>query len=89
MLRCDGSFLIYKIQHDYHEDGEWTYSNFDTFGTPPGFSASSECWQKTGIHGTFDKIVARDGLFWIRHKNPGTKFRLVSVVISQITQPIR
>lgn len=103
MLRTDGTFIIYRIQHKGKSGvnrDRWHYSSFDAFGTPPGFSASDTCWQQTGIYGTFSRNVALKGLAWIRKakrydwrdytqvSNADTKFRLVMVQISQRTTPV-
>lgn len=86
MLRTDGAWVIYKIQHYYvdrRKDGIWNDSSLDHFGYPPGFTASSPCWQETGIYGTFDDLVARDGLHWIRKKHFDNKFRIVKIIVSK------
>ena len=82
MLRNNGEYLIYYIQHE-QDDGKWVGSNLDVFGYPPGFCSTDECWQKTNIHGTFNAKVAYDGLKSLRSKHPKTNFRLVIVSISQ------
>jgi hypothetical protein len=87
MIRSDGVFGTYMVQHR-QDDGKWVASNFDFFGSPPGFTASCDCWQVTGIRGTYYKVVARKGLDWIRRKHPGRKFRLVYVVVSRLTTVI-
>lgn len=84
MIWRDGNYNIYKIQH-LQSDGEWVGSSFDAFGTPKGFNASGDCWQTTGVHGTFDKDEAIDGAFWLTRKHLNTKFRVILVEISQKT----
>lgn len=89
MLRNDGKYTIFVIQHEQPEKGKestWVYSNLDVFGYPEGFSASDDCWQKTGIHGTFDAEQAMEGLSELRKKNKDKhRFRLALVRITQIT----
>jgi hypothetical protein len=85
MLRKDGKYQVFMIQHQQPK-GNWCFSSFDYFGTPNrGFSASGACWQETGIRGTFDDIEARDGLAWIREKHAEHKFRVVRLIITQKT----
>lgn len=87
MLRKDGVYLFYMIQHS--QDGiDWTYSSLDYFGHPKGFTASDKCWQQTGMHGTFDRQEAIDGCCWISERHPKVKFRVVVVAMSQIARPI-
>jgi len=89
MIWKDGEFEIYMIQHDYHADGNYSYSNFDSFGHPEGFTASDPCWQTTGVMGTFDWETAQSGLEWIRRQHSATRFRLVLVRIKQTTEVAR
>ena len=72
MLRIDGKYTIYIVRHLYKHEGEWTNSGDcdAVFGyideklknqlrklqTP--FMPSGECWQRIGIHGTYDEIEA-------------------------------
>lgn len=84
-MRNDGSFTFYEIQHQQKSDGKWEFSSLDYFGHPEGFSASHECWQKTGVTATFDPLVAEDGLDWISKRNPKEKFRLVMRHVTQTT----
>ncbi len=88
----DGTYVIYRIQHYVEGTKEWDFSNLDHFGCPDGFSASDECWQKTGVKGCFDFSKAREGLEWIQKVNKfrigldkDRKFRLVCVTTSQET----
>jgi len=91
MIRNDGSYRIYLIQARHpktYRNGEWFEVSFDYFGSPKGFTASDECWQKTGVYGTFDEKVAQAGLKWIKEKHPHTKFRLVRADIMQMKTPV-
>ncbi len=83
-MRTDGTFIIYKIQHQ-EASGEFVASNFDWFGTPPGFSASDSCWQTTGVMGTFDEKIAKKALKWMRAKHKDHTFRTVAICATQIT----
>jgi hypothetical protein len=104
MIRTDGTFTIYRIQHRT-PGGRWTFSNFDHFGHPPGFTASEPCWQQTGVMGTFDREVAVKALRWIQNPKRVVRrvehweeieyrfgisheFRLVVVEITQRTTPL-
>lgn len=86
MLRTDGSYTFYHIQHK-GADG-WGYSNLDHFGHPDGFNASGACWQKIGENATFDFSQAKAGLKWISKKHPKYKFRLMAVDIIQRRTPV-
>jgi len=86
----DGTYVIYRIQHYVEKMKKWDFSNLDHFGYPDGFSASGECWQKTGVHGCFLPNRAKEGLKWIQKVNrigldKHRKFRLVCVITSQTT----
>lgn len=88
MLRSDGKFEFYQIQHRISPYRRWVTSNLDHFGVPPGFEANSACWQKTGRHGTFDLGEGILGLDWIRKRNEGNTFRLVLMKVWQTTLPV-
>jgi len=69
MIRKDGNFKFYKIQHQQESDGEWVYSIYGTPETnskskpcPDTFTASGLCWQQTGEHGVYDIRNAKVGL---------------------------
>lgn len=69
MLRNDGVYKIYRIQHQQRSNNEWVYSiygspdtNSKTTPCRDTFTASGLCWQKTGIHGVYDIRNARTGL---------------------------
>ena len=92
MLNKDGNYQIYTIQHlpklEKETEENWVFSNFDSFGFPDGFDACGECWQKTGIYGTFEIFTAKKGFDWIMKRNPDTKFRVVKIFIQQMTVPL-
>lgn len=89
MLRTDGCYKIYRIQHK-QEDGKWVYSSFDHFGYPgdwrskEGFSACGNCWQETGVEGTYNRELAIKGAKELAAKHK-MNFRVVWVVLSQQT----
>lgn len=62
-LRNDGKVEVYRIQTrtDTIKNSNWYYANLDHFGKPKGFGADGECWQETGIKGTFSWDDAIDG----------------------------
>lgn len=73
MLRVDGTFVVYMLQFcnprldSDNPYGGWRDPNYDHFGTPlksekNGFAASGDCWQATGLHGTFDEAAGRAAL---------------------------
>ncbi len=88
VMRQDGRYIVYRIQHE-QADGKWVYSNFDHFGTPlPSFGASGDCWQVTGIHGSFEHEDVSPALTIIRDDNPENTFRAVRVNLMQQTMVI-
>lgn len=89
MLRNDGNYTIYKIQHR-QDDGKWVYSSLDSFGRRhmevlKHFQASGECWQKTGESGVFVEEWANELCNDFAHSHAGRRFRVVRVVINQQT----
>lgn len=108
MIRIDGTFVIYKIQHLVPQaiglQEKWVGSSLDHFGTPHvtgetrskgirkdwctknGFSACGDCWQTTGVTGTFELNAASEALAWMCQKWPQSQFRIVKVTISQTTE---
>lgn len=56
------------------------------FKTPfRNLGANGECWQKTGIEGTFELDDATYALMKIAKWNPGRHFRVAKIEISQKT----
>jgi len=74
----EGKYTIFCIQHA-QANGDWVFSSLDYFGTPKGFQFSDDCWQKTGIQGTFDPTQAFCGAQSLSEAWPGTLFRVVQV----------
>lgn len=72
MVRSDGTYKFYKIQHQWKEGGEWVFSAYGQpetnskpkkgSGISDTFTASGYCWQETGEHGVFDLRNAKTGL---------------------------
>ena len=98
MLRVDGCFSFYRIQHLVgtlpHRMGKvyragdktWSYSNFDTLGYPSdAFNTLGDCWQKLGVFGTFNFTHVEPALEVMSRKNPGVEFRVVRVNVMQQT----
>lgn len=91
MLRYDGDYVIYTIQHWVpngvgRKVAQWDWTSFDHFGHVDGMTANDRCWQETGIDGTYDPDIADAGLANISARHPKRKFRIVSVHITQITK---
>jgi hypothetical protein len=90
MLKKDGDFIIYKIQH--LSNSEWHYSSFDHFFVKSdeyhSFLASGECWQTTNIIGVFDVDIARIVRNQLAEKYKDYKFRVVKITISQKTEEV-
>jgi len=84
-MRCDGEFTIYVLEARYTtgKDKKWFRASLDSFGTPPGFSASGECWQKTGIHGTFDEAQGVDAAMVMAREHVEFDWRLMRLEVSQ------
>lgn len=75
-MRNDGDVTVFQIEHK--SEARWYGTSFDYFGTPhEAFSASGQCWQETGIHGTYDAEIAEIALMRISRTWPETAFRLV------------
>lgn len=85
MLRIDGDFIIYVLgcRTTEKNSDKWFSPSYDSFGTPPGFTASDECWQTTGIHGTFDEAQAFTALQLFAKAYPEYDWRMEEVKISQ------
>jgi hypothetical protein len=95
MLRNDGEYTIYILQHFWDEwcnsgDGEqWCNKNGDFRKDPRrAFNANGPCWQKTGIHGCFDFDVAQHMLNLVASSTPGRKFRICKLEIKQQTTEV-
>ena len=97
MLKQDGKYQIYIIQHQYNKEGNWCNSDIDTFEPNSlkrwkdgkelepwcHLSANGTCWQETGIHGTFDIDDARKMILLLKKHNEQHNFRVVRVDIWQ------
>jgi len=95
MLFNDGEFIIYKVQH-LQKDNKWVNINHDAIKlADPGkefeepcrsFTTCGKCWQRTGIHGCFDRKIAYAFLRQISRLNPDYEFSLTKITITQITE---
>lgn len=98
MLRDDGTYTIYKIQHQ-QSDEKWVFTNLDTIGGSPSheetfsepwlsFTACGKCWQETGEYGCYDLKTAILVLLKVLECSPKKKFRLAKVYITQKTEQV-
>lgn len=86
MIRSDGNITCYVLECRSNAPGyenRWFLAGLDHFGTPPGFSASGPCWQKTGIHGTFDEEEGFSALRVMSSQHIEYDWRLMKLEISQ------
>jgi len=76
-MRNDGTVTYYAIEVFLDRSNKWANANLDHFGCPKDFTASGECWQQTGFHGTFDRNVGLSAVQEIAGRNHGHSFRLI------------
>ena len=83
MVRNDGKWEIYRIQHKWNnKKNKWVYS----IENEEFFKSSEECWQLTGINGTFNFDEAREAYGKVVSRlEKERKFRLVKLIITQKT----
>ncbi len=86
MLRNDGKYEVYVIEAK--GEGDWFQYNMDfcalTDDQPyKDFSASGECWQSTGVHGTFDVRHALKMFNLMTKAKPEYQFRVTKYTIWQ------
>ena len=62
------------------------YAEFQDMFRP--FSASGKCWQKTGIHGSYNKKDAIKILNVITKWQPNHRFKVCRLVIEQFTEDV-
>lgn len=79
MIRTEGKFSIYRIEHQWENKSEWTSS----IENEQYFRSSGECWQQTGVHGTYDLEEAKQVFGKVAQSDKRRKFRLVCVTIEQ------
>lgn len=91
MIRKDGTYTFYRIQH-LQKDGKWVYSNFDyfcnglKFDEPyRSFTAIGKCWQEIGEQGCYDLSTGLSFLKQISQNWTDHQFRLVKIQITQKT----
>jgi hypothetical protein len=84
-MRTDGDFVIFVLQarSTIGQEKKWFSPNYDTFGTPPDFTASGDCWQTLGIHGTFDEEKGLDALRLMNREHPEYDWKLMERRLSQ------
>jgi len=103
MIRNDGEYTIYIIQHKYKDpkDENWynsgscdafikveTRKQWDkiVYNEPfRSIHASGDCWQETGIQGTYDFDKAQQVMIQVAQWNPGREFRVAQLNIKQET----
>lgn len=93
MVRNDGFYTIYILQHETVDGKEWNNSGDGEqwcrgrgdFREEPrrSFNALGECWQQTGVHGTYDRKIALRMMILAACEHPKRKFRITRVSISQ------
>ena len=92
MLRKDGIYTFYKIQH-FQSDGEWVYSDLGVICSSldsriepyQSFTSVGKCWQETGEHGCYGLATGLLFLKQISRLYPDFKFQLVKAQINQTT----
>lgn len=95
MIRSDGRFTIFIIEFEYTNKTQWAQISFDVSWVAPDlyakheniwndFSSSGDCWQQTGVHGTFDVEKAIKLYLLLKdHSIEKYKFRVKKVTIWQ------
>lgn len=86
-MDSDGEYVIFTLQYWDEKDGVWADAGLGSFGHPEGFNASGECWQRTGVHGTFDEGQALDGAVKLQRRH-GIPFRVQVLEVSQRRYPL-
>ena len=75
-------FIPKSIRHDYNLDKTALIKIFNNF------TACGDCWQKTGISGSFVKIDAINILDKISKWRPEHRFKVCVLFIDQITEDV-
>lgn len=96
MVRNDGKYTIYILQHLTRDGKEWNNSGDGSqfvkgnFRKQPlyDFCACGECWQQTGVHGTYDLEIAHRLLLLAGTQHPTRSFRICEVQICQTTTEV-
>jgi hypothetical protein len=89
MLSNDGNWELYRIvwRSETYFNGKWCGANLDNFWVDSPeykqFTASGDTWQKTGVHGTFDPVVALKVRDQLNQKYGDKDFHVQKVEISQ------
>jgi len=92
MIRKDGIYTFYKIQH-FQSDGKWVYSDLGVICSSldsriepyQSFTSVGKCWQETGEHGCYGLATGLLFLKQISRLYPDFKFQLVRAQINQTT----
>ena len=92
MLRNDGKYEIFVIEAKSKE-GDWFKYNMDFCAYPEGqpyndFSSSGQCWQETGVHGTYDVEIALKMFLLLQKIKPEYRFRINKYTIQQESEPL-
>ena len=80
-MRSDGDVVLFKLEAKLDKD--WFSANYDHFGSPAGFTASDDGWQKTGIFGTFDEEEGMRALLVMSKQHVEYSWRLMRLKLSQ------
>jgi len=83
MIRNDGIYTIYMIQHQWKDKPRWETSIENIMLFP----ASDTCWQQTGVHGTYSEEKAKEA-FRKLVPNANQTYRIAKVSISQKTEEV-
>lgn len=85
MLRTDGTYTIYFIQHQYGDNPKWANS----IENEELFTACDDCWQETGVMGTYDLEEAKRAFGEVVSRlDQKRTFRLAQMDISQKIKPL-
>ena len=94
MLRRDGSYKFYRIQHLWRRDEikEWVFSGFvdkaehaiGDWKDTKAFSACGKVWQAIGEHGTESKTYALALCEWLTDNEKEQRFRVVRCNVTQV-----
>ncbi len=97
MLSNDGRYEIYVVEFKVKDRNDWRRISYDVAWVPTeiykknakawdAFGASSECWQQTGVHGTYDVEDALKVYINLKQHalpNKNYDYRVMKVVICQ------
>jgi hypothetical protein len=73
-----------ELRGGYYGTREDGTHGFVDFKEPlVSLTACGECWQKTSIHGTFDRKRAEECMVLLGEHNPDTQFAVMELQVSQ------